>query len=278
MPGSINDTFTLTNGAKMPMLGLGTYKTPEGSTVEEAVKMALEMGYRHVDTAALYANEKGVGNGVRKSGVPRKDVFVTTKCWNDDIRKGYDGVLKALDKSLKLLGFDYVDCYLLHWPIVGKDKEGWKAMEKIYAEGKAKSIGVSNYAIKQLDDLNSVAKVKPMVNQVEFHPTLMQKPLLAYSKKHGIAHEAWAPLMQGKGEGIPTLQEVAKKHGKSVAQVLLRWDIQHGVVTIPKSIRRERIKENTAIYDFELSPAEMAKIDALDQGKRIGPDPENFNF
>lgn len=278
MSGSIADTVSLSNGVKIPLLGLGTYQSPEGPVVEQAVLWALELGYRHIDTAALYYNEKGVGNAVRRSGIARKEIFVTTKCWNDEIRRGPDAVQAACDKSLKLLGMDYVDLYLLHWPIVGKDKEAWQAMEKIYADGRAKAIGVSNYLPHHLRDLLASAKVKPMVNQVEFHPWVVDKALLEFEKKNRIVPEAWAPLMQGKGWDIPELAAIAKAHGKSIAQVLLRWDIQHGVVTIPKSTHRERIVGNAAIFDFQLTPQEMARIDALDQNKRIGPDPDNFNF
>jgi diketogulonate reductase-like aldo/keto reductase len=279
MSGSIKDTFTLTNGIKLPILGLGTYKTPDGSEVENAIVAALKLGYRHIDTASFYKNETGVGAGVRKSGIARSDVFVTTKCWNADIRAGYDAVLRAYDESLKLLKFDYLDLYLLHWPISSAiDREAWRALEKIYTDGRVKAIGVSNFTTRQLDDLHSVAKVKPMVNQVEFHPRLVQKDLLAYSKKHHIAHEAWSPLMQGSGLAIKELEEIARARKKSPAQVVLRWDLQHGTVTIPKSVNPKRLAENIDIYDFELSPEEMSRINALDQNKRIGPDPDHVTF
>ena len=278
MAGSIRDSVTLANGVRMPRLGLGTWQSAEGSEVEQSVRWALEIGYRHVDTAAIYGNERGVGRAIRDSGVPREEVFVTTKVWNDDQRKGHDAVLRAFDESLRRLGTDYVDLYLVHWPVKGKYKEAWRALEKIYGGGRAKAIGVSNFLVHHLADVIRDAQVVPMVNQIEFHPRLLQRELMAACRRHNIVQEAWSPLMKGKIAHIPQLQELAEKHRKSVAQVVLRWNLQHGIVTIPKSVRRERLEENANLFDFELTADDMAKIDALDRGERVGADPDNFPF
>lgn len=278
MAGSIADTVTLTNGVKMPMLGLGTWKSKEGAEVQQAIRWALEIGYRHIDTAAAYGNEQGVGEGIRSSGVPREQVFVTTKLWNDDQRKGYDACLKAFDASLSKLGMDYVDLYLVHWPVPGQYKEAWRAVEKIYASGRAKAIGVSNFMVHHLEDLLKDTKTVPMVNQVEFHPCLVQKPLMEFCRKHRIVEEAWSPLMRGKITQLDVVTGIAMSKGKTPAQVVLKWNLQHGVVTIPKSVKRERLAENASLYDFELTAEEIARIDALDKGERVGPNPDNFNF
>lgn len=278
MAGSIADTVTLTNGVKMPMLGLGTWKSKEGAEVEQSIRWALEIGYRHIDTAAAYGNEKGVGEGIRSSGVPREQVFVTTKLWNDDQRKGYDACLKAFDTSLSKLGMDYVDLYLVHWPVPGKYKEAWRAVDEIYASGRAKAIGVSNFMVHHLEDLLKDTQTVPMVNQVEFHPWLVQKPLMEICRKHRIVEEAWSPLMRGKITQLDVVTEIAKSKGKTPAQVVLKWNLQHGLVTIPKSVKRERLVENASLYDFELTAEEMTRIDALDKGERVGPNPDNYNF
>ena len=278
MAGNISDTVTLRNGVKMPLLGLGTWQSAEGSEVEQSVRWALELGYRHIDTAAIYQNERGVGRAVREGGVPREQLFVTTKVWNDDIRAGHDAVLRAIDTSLRKLDMDYVDLYLVHWPVKGKYKEAWRAMEKIHADGKAKAIGVSNFMVHHLKDLLPDARTAPMVNQVEMHPRLVQSELMAFCRENRIVQEAWSPLMKGKVGQIPQIQETAKHHGKTAAQVALRWNIQHGVVTIPKSVKRERLVENAGIFDFQLTAQEMATIDALDKHERVGPDPDNFSF
>ena len=278
MAGNIADAVTLRNGVKMPLLGLGTWQSAEGSEVEQSVRWALELGYRHIDTAAIYQNERGVGRAVRDSRVPREQLFVATKVWNDDIRGGHDAVLRAIDTSLRKLDMDYVDLYLVHWPVKGKYKEAWRAMEKIHADGKAKSIGVSNFMVHHLKDLLPDARTAPMVNQVEMHPRLAQPELMAFCRENGIVQEAWSPLMKGKVGQIPQIQEIAKRHGKTAAQVALRWNIQHGVVTIPKSVKRERLIENAGIFDFQLTAQEMAAIDRLDVHERVGPDPDNFAF
>jgi len=278
MAGTITDTVTLNNGTKIPLLGLGTWRVPDGDVAEQSVRTALELGYRHIDTAAVYGNERGVGKAVRESGIARRDIFVTTKLWNDDIRKGRAGVLKAFELSLEKLNIDYVDLYLLHWPVPGMYVEAWQAMEEIYAAGKVKAIGVSNFLIHHLQDLLPKAKIKPAMDQIEFHPRLQQKPLQAFLSQHDIALTAWAPLMRGQVLEIPELREIAGRCKHTASQVVLRWMIQKKIVTIPKSVTPARIEENARLYDFELSASDIAKIDALDANQRLGPDPDNFAF
>lgn len=276
MEGKIDLAIELYNGVQMPWLGLGTWQAAEGAEVESAVKYALEIGYRHIDTAAVYGNEHGVGKAVRESGVPREKIFITSKVWNSD--QGYESTLKAYEHSLQLLNTDYLDLYLIHWPVKGKYVETWKALEKIYNERRVKAIGVSNFHIHHLEDLLKEAEIVPMVNQVEFHPYLQQNELRKYCQEHLIRFEAWSPLMQGHFKNIPVIKHIAEKYGKTEAQIILRWDIQNGVVTIPKSVHKERIKENSEIFDFELSGEDMDEINALNQNRRFGPDPDNFNF
>ncbi|MBR2516491.1 aldo/keto reductase, partial [Geobacillus sp.] len=264
----LQDCATLHNGVKMPWVGLGVYKVKEGEEVKSTVRTALEIGYRHIDTAAFYENEEGVGQAIRESGIPREQVFVTTKVWNTD--QGYETTLKAFDASLKKLGFDYVDLYLVHWPVKGKYKETYKALEKLYKDGYVRAIGVSNFQIHHLQDVLADCEIKPMVNQVEYHPRLTQKELLTFCRENGIQLEAWSPLMRGEILTEPTIVEIGKKYGKTPAQVVLRWDLQHGVVTIPKSVTPARIKENADIFDFSLTDEEMKQIDALNLNKRVG--------
>jgi methylglyoxal/glyoxal reductase len=273
---SINDCTVLNNGLEMPWLGFGVFKVEEGDEVEQAVRAALDTGYRSIDTAALYDNERGVGRAMRASGIPREDIFLTTKVWNDDMRA--QRTLAAFDESLERLGTDYVDLYLVHWPVAVFYKETWKALEEIYASGRAKSIGVSNFTIGQLEDLLVESEVVPAVNQIEFHPLLVQADLLVFCASHDIRVEAWSPLMRGRILEHETILEIAGKYEKTTAQIILRWDLQHGVVTIPKSVHAERIKENADIFDFTLSEADMQALDALDAGERVGPDPDNFDF
>jgi diketogulonate reductase-like aldo/keto reductase len=270
-------TTNLNNGVKMPWLGLGTWQA-SGNEVLQATRWALEAGYRHIDTAMIYGNEVEVGRAVRESGIPRAEIFVTTKVWNSDQRQGYDRVLKAFDESLKKLAFDTIDLYLVHWPVVGKYKEAWRALERIYADGRVRAIGVSNFMLPHLEDLLKDAKVVPAVNQVEFHPRLRQQELLDFCAKHRIQHEAWSPLMLGKVREIPELCEIARARGKTPEQTALRWGMQKGSVMIPKSVKKERIVANGALFDFELSAAEMARIDGLDQRHRTGGDPFNCTF
>jgi diketogulonate reductase-like aldo/keto reductase len=269
-------TVRLNNGVEMPWLGFGTFKSEPGKVTEQAVAWALELGYRHVDTAALYANEEDVGRAVRASGVPRAEVFVTTKVWNAD--QGYGETLRAFEESSRKLGLGFVDLYLIHWPVKGKSADTWRALEKLAADGRVRAIGVSNFKIHHLEELARTASVAPAVNQVEFHPFLVQPELLEYDLQKGIRHEAWSPLTRGRNLENPVIARVARAHGRTPAQVVLRWDLQHGVVTIPKSVHRERIAENAALFDFELTPAEMAAIDRLDAGSRIGPDPDTITF
>lgn len=273
---SLQSTTTLHNGVKMPWFGLGVYKVQEGDEALQSVKAALKAGYKSIDTAALYQNEESVGNAIKESGVPREELFITTKVWNSDQRE--NTVLEAFETSLKKLGLDYVDLYLIHWPVAGKYKQTWKVLEKLFKEGRIRAIGVSNFKEHHLDDLMADAEIKPMVNQVELHPLLSQPELRDYCKKHGIQIEAWAPLGQGRLLDNPVLQEIASSHNKSIAQVILRWDIQNEIVTIPKSIREKRIIENANIFDFHLNEKDMEKINALNENKRFGADPDNFNF
>ncbi|TWF41605.1 diketogulonate reductase-like aldo/keto reductase [Chitinophaga polysaccharea] len=273
---NLNGTVWLSNGVEMPYLGLGVFKTKEGKEVVDAVTYALDAGYRHIDTAAVYGNEEGVGVAIAQHAVDRKDIFLTTKVWNAD--QGYDSTLKAFDASLGRLKTDYLDLYLVHWPVKGKYKETWRALEQLYADGRIKAIGVSNFLQHHLEDLFQTAKVTPMVNQLEFHPYLVQQRLLDFCQQHQIQFEAWSPLMQGKAFEVPLLQELAVKYNVSVAQLILRWDLQKGVVTIPKSVRRDRIISNADLFNFSISEEDVQKIAALDRGQRVGPDPDNFNF
>lgn len=275
MPTHLADTTTLHNGVKMPWFGLGVYKAQEGEEVISAVKSAIQSGYRHIDTAALYKNEEGVGQGIQEAGIPREELFITTKVWNDD--QGYENTLKAFDESLTKLGLEYVDLYLIHWPVKGLYKETWKALETLYETGKVRAIGVSNFLIHHLEDLLSDCKIKPMVNQVEFHPWLTQENLQVFCKENSIQLEAWSPLARGKLLDHPTILEIAKKYSKTTAQVILRWDLQHEVITIPKSVKPERIKQNAEVFDFELSPEDMQALDAINEDKRTGMDPRSFD-
>lgn len=277
---SLQDTTTFHNGVKMPWFGIGVFKVEEGPDLVNAVKTAITHGYRSVDTAAIYENEEGVGEGIRQgikeAGISREDLFVTSKVWNADL--GYESTIAAYEASLKRLGLDYLDLYLIHWPVEGKYKDAWRALESLYKDGRVKAIGVSNFQIHHLEDLMKDAEIKPMVNQVEYHPRLTQKKLHSFCQEHGIQLEAWSPLMQGQLLDNELLQKIADQHGKSVAQVILRWDIQNGVITIPKSTKEHRIVENSSIFDFELTPEEMKQIDELNQDLRVGPDPDNFDF
>ncbi|WP_414627740.1 aldo/keto reductase [Alkalihalophilus pseudofirmus] len=267
---------TLNNGVKMPWLGLGVYKAEDGAEVEQAVIKAIKAGYRSIDTAAVYYNEEGVGSAIKKSGVAREELFITTKVWNDD--QGYESALRAFDQSMNKLGLDVLDLYLVHWPVEGKFKDTWKALETLYKAGKVRAIGVSNFNVTHLEELLKTAEIKPMVNQIEFHPYLLQEDLRKYCKEQGIQVEAWRPLTKGDIFSNPTVQEIANAHNKTPAQVLLRWNIEHEVVTIPKSVTESRIIENSQIFDFELTQEEIRKLDELNEDKRYGPDPETFDF
>lgn len=267
----------LNNGVEMPWLGLGVFGASAGGVAERAVRWALEIGYRHIDTAAGYGNETDVGRAVKDSGIDRGEIFITTKVRNDD--QGYESTLKAFDESRSKLDVDVIDLYLVHWPVwprTGLHLETWKAMEKLYSQGKVRAIGVSNYLQHHLEDLFKHFDIVPTVNQVEFHPFLLQKDLLDFDKSHGILHEAWSPLTRARRLDDPTITKIAGKYGRTNAQVLLRWDLQLGVATIPKSQNRDRIEENSRVFDFELADEDMAKLSSLDEDGRIGPHPDTF--
>lgn len=272
----IKGSFTLHNGVKMPYFGLGVYLSKDGSEVINAVKWALQAGYRHIDTAAIYDNEQGVGEGIKQSGIPREDIFLVSKVWNT--AQGYDSTINAFEASLQKLNTEYLDLYLIHWPVKGKFKETWKALEELYRQKRIRAIGVSNFLQHHLEDLLTEAAVVPMVNQMEFHPYLVQQDLLNYCRSKNIQYEAWSPLMQGKIFKMDVFKEMALKYKKSIAQIVLRWDIQKGVVTIPKSSKKQRIIDNAAIFDFSISEEDMAVLDKLDKEKRFGPDPDTFDF
>lgn len=270
-------TVTLNNGVEMPQLGFGVFLVPPDEVVEP-VRTALDAGYRLIDTATLYGNEEGVGRAIADSGIPRDEIFVTTKVWNSD--QGYDRTLQAFDRSIKLLGLDVIDLYLVHWPAPAQDLyvDTWRALERIYADGRARAIGVSNFTVRHLDRVIGEGSVVPAVNQVELHPGLPQEELRAAHARHGIATEAWSPI--GRSLGLldrPEVQTIAKAHDRTPAQVVLRWHLQLDIIAIPKSVRAERIRENLDVFDFELSADEMATLSALDSPGRLGPDPEDFN-
>lgn len=268
---------TLNNGIRMPQLGFGVYQVPEDET-RGVVASALEAGYRSIDTAALYRNEAGTGRALAESGIPREELFVTTKLWNTD--QGYDAALKAFDTSLAKLGLEYVDLYLVHWPLPARDLyvETWRALEKIHAEGRARAIGVSNFQPAHLRRLTEETDVVPAVNQIELHPRLQQRELREFDASLGIATEAWSPL--GRGNGVledPVVTGIAEKHGRTPAQVVLRWHIRLGNVVIPKSVTPARIRENIDVFGFELDDDDLAALGTLETGARVGPDPDTFN-
>ena len=278
----INTTKKLNNGVEIPYLGLGTLHGKDDEETVNAVRWAIEAGYRHIDTAGAYGNEKSVGQGIHQSGIDRKKIFVTTKLRTEDMFPGQQ--IKGFENSLKLLQMDYVDLYLIHWPIAGKTLAAWKDLEEIYKSGRARAIGVCNFAEHHFVALFRDAKVKPAINQIELHPHLSMQPLVTYCEKQGIAVEAWSPLGGLKGTGgksldDSTLKKIAEKHGKSVAQVILRWDLQKGIIAIPKSTHKERIIANANLYDFELSAAEMKTINDLDKDPQcFGRDLNNIGF
>jgi 2,5-diketo-D-gluconate reductase A len=266
---------SLHDGIEIPQLGFGVFQVPPDDT-EKVVQEALEVGYRHIDTAAAYRNEKGVGAAVANSGIRREEIFVTTKLWNSS--QGFDSALETFEKSLGRLGMDYVDLYLIHWPVPSQDRfvDTWRAFERIHDEGRARTIGVSNFRIDDLERLEAETETRPTVNQVELHPYMQQRELRAWHKQHGIATEAWSPLAQGAVLDDPTTDDIARAHGKTAAQAVLRWHLQLGNIVIPKSVTPERMRENFDLFDFELSGQEMDMIGALDRDERIGPDPATF--
>ncbi|RKQ35895.1 aldo/keto reductase [Oceanobacillus halophilus] len=270
---NLQDTVTLNNGVKMPGFGLGVYKASMEETVH-SVKTALQHGYRHIDTASYYQNEEGVGKAIKESGIPREEIFVTSKVWNE--QQGYENTLKAFDESLQKLDLDYLDLYLVHWPVSGKYKDTWRALEKLYTDGKVRAIGVSNFQAYHLEDLLKDAKVKPVINQVEYHPHLTQLEVKEFCEKEDIQLEAWSPLKKGRLLDVPLLVQLAEKYGKTPAQIILRWDVQNNVITIPKSVKEERIVENADIFDFALTDEEMQQINDLNMDDRSGPNPDDF--
>jgi methylglyoxal/glyoxal reductase len=270
---SLADRVDIAPGVAMSRLGLGTYKAAEGPDVEGEVGYGLEIGYRHIDTAALYGNERGVGRALRASGLARGEYTVATKVWNSD--QGFENTLRAFDDSLSRLGLEYVDLYLIHWPQPRFTRDTWRAMEEIHGSGCAKAIGVCNFLVHHLEELLLFANVPPALDQVEHHVRLQQPDLREYCAGAGITLQAWAPLMRGRVADIPELAAIAERHDKTAAQVAIRWMLQHGVTTIPKSVHRERVAENADVYDFELSPDEMASLDSLDRGERIGGHPDH---
>lgn len=272
----IKRSVKLSNGTEMPYLGLGVFDMSDDDEVINTVKCALDVGYRHIDTASFYNNEKGVGEALRQSHVDRSDIFVTSKVWNSE--QGYDNTLRAFDKSIQRLGFDYLNLYLVHWPVKEKYKKTWKALEEICKQGRVKAIGVSNFLKHHLEDLMQSAEILPMVNQVEFHPYLVQNELLNYCKENDIQFEAYSPLMQGRILSDDLINKLAVKYCKTPAQIVLRWDIQKGVVTIPKSVKKERIISNSKIFDFEISQDDIKLIDGLNRSERIGGNPDRIDF
>ncbi len=268
-------TVALRDGVEIPQLGFGVFQVPPEDT-QETVEEALAAGYRHIDTAGAYRNEAGVGAALAAAGLPREEVFVTTKLWNSE--QGYDSTLAAFEKSLERLGLDRVDLYLIHWPMPSEDRylDTWRAFERIDEEGRARSIGVSNFRIEDLERLETEAGKQPTLNQVELHPRLQQTELRAWHAEHGVATEAWSPLAQGELLDDDTIETIAAHHEKTPAQTILRWHLQLGNVVIPKSVTPERIRENFDVFDFELSEDDMAAVARLDAGDRTGPDPATF--
>lgn len=269
-------SVTLHGSVPIPLLGFGVFLSEPGTETEQAVATALEVGYRHLDTATIYENEADVGRAIAASGLDRSDLFVTTKVWNTD--QGYDTTLAALDASLDRLGMDHVDLYLVHWPKPEHTRATWQAMEELQQAGKARAIGVSNFLPHHLDQLLEHATVTPSIDQIEFHPHLQSPEVVEYCARHGIVVEAWSPLKRGRLVDDPDLGAIARAHGATIAQVVLRWMLQRGIVTIPKSVTPSRIAENFDLYGLELSGEEMAAIDGMDRDERIGPHPDEIDF
>ena len=273
---NLSSRIKLNNGVEIPYFGLGTFQLKEGEEAYNAVKWAIEAGYKHIDTAMIYENEVSVGKAIKDSGIARDEIFVTTKLWNEDMRQ--DNQLNAIDDSLKRLGLDYVDLYLIHWPVPGKYVESWKKMEEIYKSGKVKAVGVSNFNIRHIKDIMAVSDLVPAINQSECSPELTQVELVDYCKKLGIVFEPWSPLGKGELLTLPEITAMGQKYGKTPAQIALRWALQMEFVSIPKSSQKSRIIENANIFDFELNEVDMKGLSALNKDKRVGPDPEDFDF
>lgn len=274
----INSKRRLSNSVEIPVLGLGVYLSPEGEITASSVRWAIEAGYRHIDAAAVYGNEESVGEGIRTCGLPRDQLFVTSKLWNDDMRRGRE--LEAFQETLHRLGTDYLDLYLIHWPVESCHVQSWKVLEQLYASGVVRAIGVSNYHRQHIEAVSAQAKIMPMVNQFECHPYLSQSALLRLCDEYGMVCEAYSPLGGQNGPVLtdPVICELATRRGRTEAQIVLRWHLQRGVVALPKSNHRERICSNLQVFDFVLSDEEMARIDELDRALRTGGDPDNFNF
>ncbi|MCB7479807.1 aldo/keto reductase [Christiangramia sediminis] len=270
----LKGTTRLSNGVEMPYLGLGVYKAEDGEEVINSIHYALDAGYRLIDTAAFYKNEEGVGEAIKKLNIDREDIFVTSKLWIDD--QGPDKTRKALEDSLDKLGLEYLDLYLIHWPVPGKYLESWKVMQDLYAEGKIKAIGVSNCLQHHLESIKKLGGVQPMLLQNEFHPRLIQQELLDYCTQNEIQYQAWSPLMRGEILDNTKVKAIAEKYQKSVAQIILRWDLQKGVASIPKSVHKSRIIENAEIFDFALTTEDLVEIDSLENETRTGAHPDHF--
>jgi len=276
---SLTDTLTLGNGVKIPCVGFGTWQTPDGDVALSSVKAALKAGYRHIDTAAIYGNEAAVGQGLRQAGLAREQIFVTTKLWND--AQGYDEALRAFDDSLERLQLDTVDLYLIHWPAPRKDRyvDSWRALVRLKEEKRVRSIGVSNFQIPHLERIIEETGVTPTVNQIELHPDFQQKELQAFHAAHGILTQSWSPLGQGALLHNETISRIAAKHGKSIAQTIIRWHLDNGILVIPKSVQAGRIVENFSVFDFTLDPDDLARLATLDDAKhRVGPHPDTATF
>lgn len=269
---NIHTTKKLHNGSHIPQIGLGVYKVPS-EQVYDSVASALELGYRHIDTASFYGNEEGVGKAIKDSGIPRDEIFITTKVWNND--HGFDKARQAFERSLKRLGLDYVDLYLIHWPVPNIFPETWKALEQMYQEGTAKSIGVSNFLDHHLAALANTQTIKPAVDQIELHPKLMQKSTVNYCREHDIAVESWSPLGRARYLDDPLLVKLGEKYKKSPAQIVIRWHLQQDFIVIPKSVNKDRQKENISVFDFALDEADMKLLNQMDEGLRIGSHPDN---
>lgn len=274
----MTEKVKLNNGIEMPWVGLGVFRMENDEDTQQVIEDAIAMGYRHIDTAAIYGNEEVVGKAIKNSGLPREELFITTKVWNEEQRK--DRVMAAFEESLKKLGVEYVDLYLIHWPVPGEFIKTWKVLEEIYKSGRVKAIGVSNFKKHHLEELKQESTIVPAVNQIELHPYLIQQEDLDYSMQLGIRVEAWSPFAANKLNLFDekVLKDMAKKHEKSPAQIILRWDYQRGVVVIPKSSNEKRLAENIDIFDFKLSAEEMQQINALNRNERVGSDPDHFNF
>jgi diketogulonate reductase-like aldo/keto reductase len=270
----IRSMVRLNNSVEMPWLGYSTYRIEPGNVTFKSVTEAIDVGYRHIDTAKYYRNEEDVGRAIRESGLDREDFFVTTKLWNTD--QGYDSAKRAFEDSLERLGIEYVDLYLIHWPIPDIFVGSWSALEELYLEGRTRAIGVSNFLQHHLEELISSCSIMPAVDQVEFHPHLVRLDLLEYCRSKGIQIEAWSPLKQGAIPYNRGMASIGWRYRKSASQATLRWDLQHGVVTIPRSIDRGHMEENADIFDFELTPDEMRTIDSMDRGENVGPDPDDI--